>query len=433
MGSIRFDRRKLKKVKDVPRDQLESLVDKVELASNFDAESRLNRKLVKMFVFAIIIIVSLSVLASLHKGDESSSQSLSQEQLDLQETQSLFQNSSLALINKLISQKDAVIKNRSRTKEDTVEDDEKTAQYIARFFESIDRKTSLPKLLLALIFSIISGPLIYLAKLRQDDRKAFKSISTLLNIENDLYFCRKGYLWSIDHNVSRLKLTKTHSSKTFEQAPEEPRFPNSEICDNAIYYQHPMFPFMMQAYQPIPLRVNEEKQREMLTKLPILSKKVSAETKGKSSESKKLEELESKKNKIPSPPQIHGLPIGMMFYPYPHQPGVSVGSYPYYPQLQTGYHPPSMGYYGQYPPQYMYQYMNQHQQPVASAQLSQEKKVPTETFSDCEDSEVPGESAIPAPIKPRSYTKKRKLNPDSGSAHAKLTTTAFPSARDQFR
>jgi len=404
-GATHFDRRKLKKVKDVPRDQLHALVDKVEIASNFNAESKVNRCMLRIFATGIFILVTMSVMAAVHQKDDTQSQTISDEQLETFISQQLVQNSSSPLVQKLMQQKEDLSKRSRDESTSGVEDDEKTAQFLAKAFQSIDKKTNLPKLVLALILWFIAGPLIYFAKLRQDNRKAFKNISTLLNIENDLYFCKKGYLWSIDHNVSRLKLTKTHCPAKLEQL-EDSQLSLREFEAMSQQSSSIIRSDIVQTKMFDEEAVSEEKPKNF----PKLQAEVIPQP-----ETQPLLMQNTMSMEIPQPQMMMG------------QPGLPQSFFPYSGQVPLNYFP--MGYYGQYPMMYPY-----HPQMIPIQPQESPVDKTENVNSDTEETESAVEADSP-PIsvsKHRSYAKKRKLNQISGSVNAKFSTAVFALRHDRF-
>ncbi len=223
--SVRFNRRKLKKVKDIPKIQLNALVDKVELASNFMREVKTNNCMMRFYAFGIAILLAFLILATVRSEKDDSSPGLTREEQSVLTASKLFQNSSAEMATSIFEDEDTDGRNSTAqmAAEESgtgIEDDEKTAQMIAKLLKSLDRENALPRIMLALVIWLITGPVIFFGKKYKDIRVAYRNITQLLNLENELYFCRKGYFWSIDQDVTQLKLIKTHDPSSFGDLDE---------------------------------------------------------------------------------------------------------------------------------------------------------------------------------------------------------------------
>ena len=248
---IKFKRKKLRVVKDVSKDMLHALVDKVEISSNFNREQQNNRCMKRTYAFIIALLLALVILSTV-RSERDDTVIVSREDIHMQIISKMYKNSSMVFINSLIedsyneSGRSTSQQIMSEETSGVVEDDEKTAQIIAKLVKSLDRENALPKIMLMLILWVITGQMIYMAKKHRDLRIAYRNITHLINIENELYFCRKGYIWSIDHKVAQLKLSKTHDpSSLMEDSSEDTsktqlamkRIHNREDNQNTVWRQ----------------------------------------------------------------------------------------------------------------------------------------------------------------------------------------------------
>jgi hypothetical protein len=404
-SSYKFDRRGLKKVKGVPKDQLNALVDKVEISTNLRREITMNKRIIRCNVFVAILLVILCIVAASRSGEQILKPGPSSEQSEEQLGLSFVQNASYSFSHQSLKQrseeaKRAIEKAISEyNKTSTIGDDEKTAQILLKAFNSLSRKNTLPKLLVFLICWLLTSPMILLTKIRKDRRVAFRNVCSLLNIENEMYFCKRGYLWSINHNVTKLRLIKTHDPKSFEY--EEPK------------------------------KGKEDAPIELLEIVPH----------------KKMFSIDEKShadvildNEISEAKEPNSKPSGypMMHYGHPFMMNQMYSPFSYYPMgfPPQGAYPPGMPMYPQYNP--MMQTMPYFQQPACDGQPdflegppdSQLPKIPqpgknpnlketSETGDESDDRDEESDSQASA-SKHRSFGKKRKFNPGTGSVGAKF-------------
>lgn len=408
--NYKFDRRGLKKVKGVPRDQLNALVDKVEISTNFRREIQKIKRIIQFNVCMVLVLVILSIVAA-SKSDKSEEINVpSREQLERQMGITFMQNSSYEFTHDSLKQKSEEAKRAIEqaisdyNKTSTIEDDEKTAQILLRTLNSINRKNTLPKLLCILISWLLTAPLILLTKIRNDRGVAYKNVCSLLNIENEMYFCKRGYLWSIDHNVSKLKLCKTHDPKSFEydEPKSVPEESISKTVETATLKKHHA------SSDPTGCEVNI--RNEM-------------------TEEKEVEFQQS------GYPMMQFGPPYMMNQVYP-----PMGYLPWGMPPQGGFQPPmpmyppfgpmmqNVAFYHQMPiagpesnPDFLDGKRNAGQVATRQPNKNQHMKESSETGDESDDNDEESDSN-PSTSKHRSFGKKRKLNPDSGSVAAKFQT-----------
>jgi hypothetical protein len=408
--NYKFDRRGLKKVKGVPKDQLNALVDKVEISTNFRREIQMNKRIIKCNAFIAIVLVVLCIVAASKSADTSSKPTETTEQLEQQMGLSFMKNSSYEFVHQSLKQKSEESKRAIEraiseyNKTSAIGDDEKTAQILLRTYNSINRKNTLPKLLCILIWLLLTCPLMLYTKIRNDQRVAYKNVSSLLIIENEMYFCKRGYLWSIDHHVSKLKLIKTHDPKSFEV--EELRKNSVEI--------------VQEEGENAPIKIKSSSQEKTAEEVAV--------------KDEITEEKEEAQKPSGYPPMQYGPPF-MMNPMYP-----PMNYYPWgFPPQANFQHP--MPIYPHFNP--MMQNINYYQQvqpPNADFQpdflevtlkdkevfgkppmKNQGMKETSETGDESDDNDEESDSNASS-SKHRSFGKKRKMNPDSGSVAAKFQT-----------
>lgn len=407
----KFDRRQLKKVKGVPRDQLNALVDKVEITGNFQKEIKVNLCLMKCAGVFCLFIAVLCVIAATKSQDNALLDQKSHEQLEEDTGSSYLLNSSNHFVDQVLRQRledenkemDKAVLEYNKT---SVEDDEKTVQILLKAFNSIDRKTTLPKFLIVLIIWMVFFPLYMFNKFRVDKRVAYKNITCLLNIENELYFCKRGYLWVIDHMLNRLKLIRTHDPKQFEMTEVQP---------------------------PVAEQLEHQEEIEVIEKEKVSIRDQDIHLKEKKMSETKSEEQEKPIYQIGQFPSNFMMP--QMFPPfnyYPmgvHDPRSYPPQIPMYPQMVPYLH--QMPFHQQ--PHLHPGIFGQGLQPddVGKGQNfdykqgeNNHQKETTETGDESEGEEEESDSDV-SESKHRSFGKKRKMNPDSGSVAAKFQTAKY--------
>lgn len=411
----RFDRRQLKKVKGIPRDQLHALVDKVEISANFEKDHKSNVCLLKCSLAFFLVIVVFCVMAASKSEDNKLVQTSNRQETETKIGEIYFSNASTSLMNQTLREREEAerkeleqaIMDYNKT---SVEDDEKTAQILLRTYNSIIRKRSLPKLLLLLVTWLMFCPLFIINKYRRDTQLAFQNVTSLLNIENELYFCKKGFVWSVDHTVCMLRLVRTHDPKSFEAVMLERR--EQVIAEST--------PRVIAVDQSTDFLQCEDS-------LPLHRK------------SSEISTLTAEQHHIYHGSQQPGYAMNPVYQPY--------GYYPMGYPAQGGFQQPLQFYHH---PMQMMQGMNfnqgqmlhpnsqpvqfgpdtgqgpGHQQYEGEQQENLQQKDNTETGDESDDDEDdadPESSSENTQSKHRSFGKKRKINPDSGSVGAKFLTS----------
>lgn len=410
-SQAKFDRRPLKKVKGVPKDQLHALVDKVEISANFEKEIKLNICMMKCAVAICLLITGFCVLAAVKSGDDSQTQRLSHEQVEHQAGRAYLVNASTDYVSQTLHQRaeqerkdlEQAMLEYNKT---SVEDDEKTAQILLRAYNSIDRKNAFPKLMLFLVAWMIFCPLFMFKKVTRDKQMAYQSVSSLLNIENELYFCKKGHIWVVDHQVTRLRLVRTHDPKAVESmlAGRQVQWPTQSGAQN-----------IGAARQSAEGRQDAD---------PLLHKQRSGSS-GPNAEHAAY---------YPGSPQP-GMMMSQLYSPYGYYPmgypgpsGYQQQAPFYHSSMQMG---PAMGLplaaqlrQPDLNPLYQGEVGPQHGQNAYGQQDNFQQKETSETGDESEDDEDDSGSDQ-THSKHRSFGKRRRMNPDSGSVGAKFQTAKF--------
>lgn len=235
-----FSRKQLQKITDLPQEMLESLVDKVEFIGA-NKRFRTVRNGLRMFGLACLLMLKCLVVycffkntdeeaifflkeAQKHKSFPVSIESSIDRWITSNQEwlQDYFDDSSIISMRNLNDSKFHEYRGKlteitkamnlsdmiSEEKNNFIEG--KTAELISNVLLSIKKK-ALCKLSVYFLMTLFAIK-VYMSAFffRNHEANIYKNIVSILSIENETYFCKRGYCWSINENLSVLKLSKIY-------------------------------------------------------------------------------------------------------------------------------------------------------------------------------------------------------------------------------
>ena len=250
-----YSRQQLRKVKDVPLDMLESVLEKTEIITSTRRARQLYKAISLAKSILIVGVVSAVMYNLLRSTDDCAqvhlrdaqrlarrNESISAEMdawiTDNQEwLQDYFDESSEVTYKTISPEKLEIYRDRVAKIIEELEIPDVSPEENARFIESKTlnmvadvllyiKKKKIIKFAIYLFFFISSFGIYFSSMfMKIHIANINKNISTILSLENQNYFCKKGYYWSIDEKMTTLKLSKIYirvgRRKTNEQAPKQ--------------------------------------------------------------------------------------------------------------------------------------------------------------------------------------------------------------------
>ena len=251
----KFSRKQLKKVKEVPSDLLESILEKVEIMTCTKRLSQIFRG-VSFFKLSIIVgLASMVIHSLLRTRNEAEIDNLKAIQKSIRRDYSVYENIDVWITKNqqwlhdyFDESSDVTFKSmlpsdlefyRGRVKgimdemeiTDVIQEERlkftegKTIEMVGKVLLST-RKKHLVKCVLCLLVAILCFGVYFSSMfMKTHNANIYKNVSAYLSFENESYFCKKGYYWSIDEKMTTLKLSKIYirvgRRKTNEQAPKQ--------------------------------------------------------------------------------------------------------------------------------------------------------------------------------------------------------------------
>lgn len=204
--------------------RFEELVTKVEkqskLAENLNSTIKIVYGLVGV---TLLLLIGVAVATYSSHQEPSIAEQRQKEYLEL--ANKLLENSSQNNLDTFLNVSAKTLTDPSllkptptnTVKDNTPDDDEYWIILIGKTVNSLDRKVMLPKLFFFVTCILGIGVMILTAKSKLDKRKSYQRVCDLLNRENQEYFCKQGYIWSIDHNLTQLVVTRSHESRDTQE------------------------------------------------------------------------------------------------------------------------------------------------------------------------------------------------------------------------
>ena len=254
----KFCKKSIEKIKELPASRLESVIGKIEIVGDINKLNRLSSWIRLLCIVLISAITCLFLyvlfvlrdtesnrrLIEIQKNDRRNTSieaeletwirtnqewvydymddprdsagpvSLNQRQVEEYsiKIQKIFKN--MMISNQLSSDRSSDL-------------EAKTASLISEVLLKLKKYAILKALMILLV--ILCGARLYFGYMfyRNQETNVFKNVCRLLEIENESYFCKRGYYWSINESMNQLKLTKIYikvgrnkknrESTTFEQ------------------------------------------------------------------------------------------------------------------------------------------------------------------------------------------------------------------------
>lgn len=201
--------------------RFEELVTKVEKHSRLAENQNSTVKIFWGFVCMILVLL-LGIACASFLADHEPSAAEQTQKLCLELANKLMDNSAQTTVDTFLSSKRNTFVNlsaltvpiKSKTNSAAEDEDEQWIILLGNAVNSLDRKVMLPKLFFFLTCILGIAVMIFTAKSKLDTRKSYQRVCDLLNKENQDYFCKQGYIWSIDHKLSQLVVTRSHDLRT---------------------------------------------------------------------------------------------------------------------------------------------------------------------------------------------------------------------------
>lgn len=235
-----FNRRVLRNIKDLPQDMMEALVDKVEITGNIVKLRELTKYLGLLCHIILFALAAATVFAYFFSFETSSNSSsrisqalrihrkemaiswnidtfiegnhewleeyfhnmdLKRNELLTTELKEKYKQDIMAILDKMEIPEDV-----SQEREQFLEN--KTAALIADTLNKL-KKDGLVQFFV-IMFVVLLFTKSYVGNLfyRNQELNVFKNVNSMLTIENETYFCRRGYVWTIDDKMMVLKISK---------------------------------------------------------------------------------------------------------------------------------------------------------------------------------------------------------------------------------